>query len=67
MESNPSHHRRSIRLAGFDYSAAGAYFVTVVTHGRTCIFGRIADEQTMLPKEGQIAEACWQAIPEHFP
>jgi len=28
------HHRRSIRLAGYDYSHAGAYFVTICTHNR---------------------------------
>jgi len=28
------HHRRSIRLAGHDYSQVGAYFVTICTHNR---------------------------------
>jgi REP element-mobilizing transposase RayT len=28
------HHRRSIRLAGYDYSQVGAYFVTICTHSR---------------------------------
>jgi hypothetical protein len=28
------HHRRSIRLKGYDYSQAGAYFVTIcINHG----------------------------------
>jgi putative transposase len=35
------HHRRSIRLRGYDYSQAGAYFVTVCAQGRACLFGEI--------------------------
>jgi hypothetical protein len=33
------HHRRSIRLRGYDYAQAGAYFVTVVAQDRACLFG----------------------------
>ena len=40
---NPNiHHRRSIRLQGYDYSHAGLYFVTICTHNRECLFGEIA-------------------------
>ncbi len=35
------HHRRSIRLEDYDYSQAGAYFITVVTQDRVCLFGEI--------------------------
>ncbi len=35
------HHRRSIRLPGYDYSQAGAYFVTIVTQDRACLFGDV--------------------------
>jgi hypothetical protein len=35
MTTNPQkHHRRSIRLKGYDYTQPGAYFVTIVTHDR---------------------------------
>ena len=34
------HHRRSIRLKGYDYSRVGAYFVTIVTKDRVCLFWR---------------------------
>jgi len=34
-------HRRSIRLKGYDYSQAGAYFITICTHNRGCLFGEI--------------------------
>jgi hypothetical protein len=37
--NDPDHHvRRSLRLKGYDYSQAGAYFVTVCAHDRMCIF-----------------------------
>lgn len=39
---NPAtHHRRSIRLRGYDYSQAGAYFITICTHNRECLFGAV--------------------------
>ena len=34
-------HRRSIRLKEYDYSSAGAYFVTVCTKDRRCFFGEL--------------------------
>ncbi len=33
------HHRRSIRLKGYDYTQPGAYFVTLYTHDRAHLFG----------------------------
>ena len=47
MESNSSgynpniHHRRSIRLKGYDYSKAGMYFITICCQNRICRFGKI--------------------------
>ena len=42
MEYNPQiHHRKSIRLKGYDYSQAGAYFITICCHNRHCVFGNI--------------------------
>jgi putative transposase len=32
------HHRRSIRLKGYDYASAGAYFVTICTQHRALLF-----------------------------
>ncbi len=65
---NPEkHHRRSIRLKGYDYNLPGAYFVTMVTQQRECLFGEIVDAEMVLSDCGKIAEACWRAIPEHFP
>ena len=51
--------RRSIRLEGYDYSRPGAYFVTLCTHNRECLFGEIADDTMLLNSYGQIAEEEW--------
>lgn len=50
------HHRRSIRLAGWDYRTSAAYFVTICTHERECLFLDI--------QWGNIAETCWLNIPK---
>jgi REP element-mobilizing transposase RayT len=68
MKYNPqTHHRRSIRLKGYDYSQAGAYFITICTHNRECLFGTIENGEMMLNDGGNIAEECWLEIPKHFP
>ena len=60
------HHRRSLRLKGYDYSEEGAYYVTIVTWHRDCIFGKVIDDEVILSDFGKIADECWRAIPEHF-
>ncbi len=61
------HHRKSIRLQGYDYTQAGAYFVTIVTYQRECLFGKIENGEMVLNDFGAIADECWRAIPDHFP
>ena len=60
------HHRRSIRVKGYDYSSEGAYYVTIVAYHRDCIFGEIKDEEVHLNDFGNIADKCWREIPNHF-
>jgi REP element-mobilizing transposase RayT len=68
MKYDPQkHHRRSIRLKGYDYSQRGAYFVTLVTHGRQCLFGQIVDGKMQLNEGGEITHQCWMEIPKHYP
>ena len=68
MAYNPEiHHRRSIRLQGYDYSQSGAYFVTICTFQRQHLFGEINNGETQLNVTGQIVSAIWQKIPQHFP
>jgi REP element-mobilizing transposase RayT len=56
----PEHHRRSIRLRGFDYTSHGAYFVTIVTDGRRQLFGRIIGDEMRLNAAGRIVADEWQ-------
>jgi putative transposase len=53
------HQRRSIRLTEYDYTGAGAYFVTVCSHGRECLFGEVVDEAVRLNEFGEIVREEW--------
>jgi REP element-mobilizing transposase RayT len=52
-------HRRSIRLAGYDYASEGGYFITIVTQGRVCLFGIIIDGEMQLNDFGKIVYEEW--------
>ncbi len=65
--STQRHHRRSIRLRGYDYAHAAAYFVTICTADRACLFGEVVDDVMRLNVAGQLVEQVWGAIPSHFP
>jgi len=58
--------RKPMRLKGWDYRRPGAYFVTICTHRRKCLFGRVVDDAMRLNACGEIAKTCWQAIPDHY-
>jgi REP-associated tyrosine transposase len=53
------HHRRSIRLKGYDYSQNGAYFITLCTQDRKPIFGKILDGEMQLSQFGIITRDEW--------
>ena len=60
MKYDPNvHHRRSIRLRGYDYSQAGAYFVTICTQNRECLFGEIVDGEMRLNEAGRTGVNEW--------
>jgi|CXWL01.1.fsa_nt_gi REP element-mobilizing transposase RayT len=59
--------RRSIRLQGYDYRQAGAYFVTICSTGRECFFGEIIDGQAVLSEVGRVVQETWDELPEHCP
>ena len=61
------HHRRSIRLKGYDYSQAGAYFITICTQNRECLLGEIADGQMQLNDAGKMIEKWYFELMNKFP
>lgn len=52
-------NRRSIRMDGYDYSQAGAYYITICTQSRRCLFGNVRDGKMVLNEWGRIAEEEW--------
>lgn len=68
MSYNPQfHHRRSIRLKGYDYTQPGGYFVTICTQEKQCLFGDIVQGKMRFNSLGAIAFNTWQQIAEKFP
>jgi len=68
MPYNPKeHHRRSTRWFGYDYTQAGAYFVTACVQGHTCLFGEIIDGEMRLNDAGRMVQAAWNQLPDHYP
>jgi REP element-mobilizing transposase RayT len=53
------YHRHSIRLQGYNYSQSGAYFITVCTYQRECLFGEIIADEMRLNSCGQIVYEEW--------
>ena len=67
MNFNPNkHHRRSIRLKGYDYSQAGLYFITICCQDRIWRFGKIENNEMILNEYGQIAFDEWMKLTERF-
>jgi putative transposase len=64
---NPDiHHRRSIRLKHYDYSGAGAYFITVCAHNRECLFGEILNTEMHLTEYGHAIRECWEWLGNQY-
>ena len=59
QHTTTEHRRRSTRPRGFDYTSHGAYFVTIVTHDRLNLFGRIIDGEMKLNAAGHIVSEEW--------
>ena len=57
------HTRRSVRLPGFDYASQGAYYITLVTADRACLFGRLEADELKPSALGAIVIKEWRATP----
>jgi REP element-mobilizing transposase RayT len=58
--------RRMLRLKHYDYTQAGAYFVTVCTQNRNCLFGVIRDGVMCLNDAGRMIESAWEELENRF-
>ena len=76
MQSPNTHHRRSIRLQGYDYAQCGAYFVTLCTHNHQRLFADFIGAHHHAPGSspvltlnaaGLAVNQCWLEIPDYFP
>jgi MSHA biogenesis protein MshO len=59
--------RRSLRLSGYDYSRAGAYFVTLCVEKRFALFGEVVDGEMRLNDAGRMIEQAWLELAKHYP
>jgi REP element-mobilizing transposase RayT len=66
MNMYPWHHR-SIRLAGYDYSSSGAYFVTLCVQNRECVLASIVEHDVQLTPIGEIAAVQWADLSSRYP
>jgi putative transposase len=67
MKYNPDiHHRRSVRLKGYDYSKKGLYFITICIQNYLCLFGNIKKGEMKLNNAGLMIKHQWQALIHRF-
>jgi REP element-mobilizing transposase RayT len=60
MKYDPKvHHRRSIRLPGYDYSLPGAYYVTLCAFRKKCLFGSVVGGQMQENEWGRTVREQW--------
>jgi putative transposase len=68
MKHDPDrHHRRSIRLKDYNYSQEGAYFVTICTHERECLFGELHEGEMQLNAPGTMVVNALERLNQRFP
>ncbi len=66
VNGSDKHRRNSIRLKGYDYIQAGAYFVTICTRGRECLFGDIMNGEMQLNEVGRIMANTWEWLATQY-
>ena len=68
MNYDPAkHHRRSIRLKDYDYTQAGAYFITLCVENRACVLGDVIDGEMQLSPSGAIVAEAWEWLAQQYP
>ena len=56
--------RKSAHLRDYDYSNPGYYFVTICTHGRSCLFGEVINDVMQLNRVGSCVTGEWLRLPD---
>jgi len=59
--------RKRTRLKEYDYSTERAYFITICTQGKQCLFGHISDGGMRQSEFGRIVHFCWQELDSQYP
>ena len=57
---------KSIRFKDWDYSSNGAYYITICTKNRECLFGKIVHGKIILNDIGEIIKQCWYDLSNHY-
>jgi putative transposase len=52
-------HRDTNRLPDYDYTGAGGYSITLITHRHVCMFGEITADQVSMNGYGDIVREEW--------
>lgn len=58
-------HRGTLRLRGYDYRRAAAYFITIRTADIGNVMGEVDDAAVELNEIGRAIESCWRDLPNH--
>src|SRR3990172_6944110 len=58
--------RKDIRLKGYDYSQEGAYYITVCTQNRTCLFGYVDGIEMQMNDAGRMIAHWWMELAHKF-
>lgn len=66
MAESPSHRHPSLRLRGFDYSSVAAYFITIVTQRKACLFGIVVHGEMQMSDAGLMVYKVWTELPASF-
>lgn len=59
--------RVAMRLKGYDYAQAGAYFDTLCVQGRRCLFGEVSGGLLVPNQYGALVGEAWNDLPNHYP
>jgi len=52
--------RRRLRLKNYDYGDTGAYFITICSHGRVCLFGGVQGGIMVMSPFGEVVAETWR-------